>query len=174
LGDVYKRQLFDRPAITYNKGGAVVHQLREQVGDEAFWKALTLYLNSHKFNSVETSDLQRAMEETSGQKLDWFFEQWVYGIGYPKLSIRPVYSPGSKTLNLTITQTQPATAQSPGAYRLPLEFEIVTANGPILKKLDVTKRVENFEIQVDSKPKAIKVDPLERIPLKEVKMSAIR
>jgi aminopeptidase N len=70
--------LFDRPAITYNKGGAVVHQLREQVGNDAFWKAVNIYLNRHKDGSVETSDLQKAMEEVSGQQLGWFFEQWVY------------------------------------------------------------------------------------------------
>ena len=166
--------LFDRPAITYNKGGAVIHQLREQVGDEAFWRALTVYLNRHKYGSVETPDLLRVMEETSGQKLDWFFDQWVYGIGYPKLTIRPVYSASAKSLTLAITQTQPATAQSPGAYRLPMEFEIVTSEGPVLKKLDITKRAETFDIPVASKPTAIKVDPLERIPLKDVKLSAIK
>src|SRR5690606_19587666 len=70
--------LFDRPAVTYDKGGVVIHMLREQVGEEAFWKALKLYLDRHKYGSVETQDLRRVMEETSRQELGWFFDQWLY------------------------------------------------------------------------------------------------
>ena len=50
--------LFDRPATTYNKGGAVLHTLREQIGDQAFWKGVNAYLNRHKFANVESTDLQ--------------------------------------------------------------------------------------------------------------------
>ncbi|HMF56761.1 MAG TPA: M1 family metallopeptidase, partial [Pyrinomonadaceae bacterium] len=66
---------------TYKKGAFVIHMLREQVGDEAFWKALNRYLNKYKYQNVDSSDLQKVFEEVSGQKLDWFFEQWVYKAG---------------------------------------------------------------------------------------------
>ncbi|MGI8554876.1 MAG: M1 family metallopeptidase, partial [Pyrinomonadaceae bacterium] len=52
--------LFD--TTTYQKGGAVIHTLRETVGTENFWKAINIYLNAHKFGNVETADLKKAME----------------------------------------------------------------------------------------------------------------
>lgn len=62
--------IFD--TTTYQKGGAVIHILRETVGTENFWKAINIYLNRHKFQNVETADLQKAMEETSKMDLNWF------------------------------------------------------------------------------------------------------
>ncbi|HEX9963024.1 MAG TPA: M1 family metallopeptidase, partial [Pyrinomonadaceae bacterium] len=112
--------LFD--TTTYQKGGAVVHTLREEVGDEAFWRAINIYLNRHKFDNVETPDLQKAMQEASGRDLTWFFNQWVYQGGYPKLEVRQVYQARKKILNLTVTQTQKSDAVTPSAFILPLEI----------------------------------------------------
>ena len=99
-------KLFKYPNITYNKGSVVIHLLHETVGDEAFWKAINIYLNRHKFSNVETSDLKKVMEETSGKNLDLFFNQWIYSVGHPKLEIEPVYFGENKTLKLKISQTQ--------------------------------------------------------------------
>ena len=51
--------IFD--AVTYQKGGAVIHTLRETVGDQVFWKAVNIYLNRHKFGNVETTDFARRL-----------------------------------------------------------------------------------------------------------------
>lgn len=165
--------LFDRPATTYSKGGAVIHTLRESIGDEAFWKGITLYLNRHKFSNVESTDLQKAMEETSGTKLDWFFDQWVYGVGSPKLEVKQTYDPESKTLKLTVSQTQKADNFTPAAYRLPMDVEIKTANGVKLEKLEITKRLETFSFKVDDTPNGLLLDKSMKIPIKTVKIDAL-
>jgi aminopeptidase N len=165
--------LFDNSSIIYHKGGVVLHMLREQVGTDAFWKAINAYLNRHKFGSVESTDLRTAMEEASGQDLDWFFDQWVYAIGAPTLDVRQVYSARSKTLKLTVTQTQKPAVHVPVAFRLPMDVEITTSRGASLQQIDVTKRVETFSIRTEAPPKAIKFDPKERIPLKIVKQGPV-
>ncbi len=162
-------KLFDTAAVTYNKGGAVLHMLREQVGDENFWKALNTYLNRHKFGSVETTDLIKAMEETSGQELDWFFDQWVYGTGYPKLDVKRVYSARKKTLTLTVTQTQKIDPLIPSAFKLPVDLEIKTAHGTTSQKINIAKRVQVFTIKVDAKPTATTFDPDGKLVLMTVK-----
>ncbi len=162
--------LFLRPAITYSKGGAVIHTLRETVGDEAFWKAINIYLNRHKFASVETSDLQKAMEEASGKKLDWFFDQWVYGVGIPKLDVKQTYNPRTKMLRLTVTQTQPVAKDSTPAYRLPMNVEIKSASGVKSEKIEVTKRSQLFSFKTASKPIGLEFDKEDKIPLKTVKI----
>ncbi len=156
-------------AITYKKGGAVLHALREAVGTEDFWKAVNLYLNRHKFQNVETKDLQKALEETSGQNLDWFFAQWIYGAGYPKLTVKHIYNPKTKMLTLTVSQTQKAGANVAAAFRLPATFQINTAKGSTAQTFEIRKRIEIFNIKLDDKPTKIIFDPLEQVPLKTVK-----
>jgi len=163
--------IFD--TTTYQKGGAVIHTLRETVGTENFWKAVNLYLTRHKFQNVETADLQKAMEEISGKDLNWFFAQWVYGGGYPKLNITQVYNAATKSVDLTVTQTQDSDKITPEAFILPLEIEITTANGTKIEKLEIKKREEVFSLKVDGKPAKIVFDKEEKIPLKTVKVQSL-
>lgn len=166
-GDV--AELFDRPATIYNKGGAVLHTLREEVGDAAFWKAINIYLTRHKFGNVESTDLKAAMEETSGRDLKWFFHQWVYMAGYPKLEVRPVWNEASKTLTLTVTQAQKADAITPAVFRLPLDIEFAIGAEKHVEKMNVTKRTEAFEFKMSARPSEVNIDPTEKIPVKTVK-----
>lgn len=162
--------LFDRSGTTYNKGGAVLHMLREEVGNDVFWKAVNSYLTKHKYGSVESTDLLKAMEEASGRDLDWFFDQWVYMGGYPKLSARHVWNEKTKTFSVTVTQTQKIDSLTPAAFKLPMEIEFDTASGKVAEKINVTKRVETFSYKLASKPAAFKIDPMDRIPVKDVKL----
>lgn len=165
--------LFDTPAITYNKGGAVIHTLRETIGDEAFWKAVNNYLKRHKFSNAETADLQRAMEEASGKDLDWFFKQWVYGTGFPKLEVKQVYNLADKKLALTISQTQKAKDLTPAVFQLPLEVEIQTAKGIKKEKLQIKKRTQTFNFSLNGELKEILFDRDTKIPLITVKQSPL-
>jgi aminopeptidase N len=163
--------LFD--VTTYQKGGSVVHMLREQVGSDIFWKAINTYLNDHKFGNVETSDLEKAMEAASGQNLDWFFRQWVYQAGFPRLAIRQTYSPRSGKLTLIVTQMQKPDGITPEAFVLPLDLQIETAGGSSSEKILVNKRVQSFVISIPARPTKIVVDKDEKIPLKSVKLSGV-
>jgi aminopeptidase N len=165
--------LFDRPETTYNKGGAVLHTLREEIGDEAFWKAVNTYLNRHKLDSVESTDLRAAMEEASGKKLDWFFDQWVYHGGFPKLTVAPIFNPNTNTLDVSVTQTQKADKLTPEVFRLPMSISVETEAGTKSYPLNVTKRIDHFVIKLEAKPTKLIVDREMKIPVKLVKMMPI-
>ena len=160
--------LFD--TTTYQKGGAVIHTLREEIGTEAFWKAINIYLNRHKFSNTITDDLKKAMEETSGKDLTWFFNQWVYKGGYPKLSIKQTYNPSKKRLTFSVTQIQKSDAITPAAFILPLEVEIQTAKGTKTEVIRIEKQSQLFNLQVDGKPVKVSFDKNEKIPLKTIKV----
>ena len=166
-------ELFERPATIYNKGGAVLHTLREEIGDTAFWKGVNLYLTRHRFGSVESTDLQAVMEETSGRDLDWFFEQWVYMAGHPKLDVKQAWNPSSSTLRLTVTQTQKADRITPSAFRLPMEVEFTIGTNKQTEKMDLSKRIETFSYKLPSKPASIQIDPLDKIPVKTVTIDQV-
>ncbi|HVF29697.1 MAG TPA: M1 family aminopeptidase [Pyrinomonadaceae bacterium] len=162
-------ELFERPATVYNKGGAVLHTLREEIGNEAFWKGVNIYLTAHRFGNVESADLLRAMEQASGRDLDWFFDQWVYKGGHPKLSVRQAWNEQTKTLRLTVTQTQRPDRITPAAFRLPMEIAFTLNGEKQNEKISVTRRLQTFSYKLPGRPTAIDIDPEEKIPVKTVK-----
>ena len=80
-----KEDMFD--AVSYNKGGRILHMLRNYVGDDAFFKSLNNYLTTNKFKAGEADQLRLAFEEVTGKDMNWFWNQWYYGSGHPKLKI---------------------------------------------------------------------------------------
>ena len=153
--------LFDM--TLYKKGALIVHMLRETVGDEMFWKALNRYLVDNQYRSVVTADLQRAFEQTTGQQLDWFFNQWVYRAGYPELRVRSSYNPATRRLTLAVAQTQMPDATTPEVFRLPVEIELATAHGSRTERIEITQRAQRFTFQLDGKPLMIRFDKGEKI-----------
>src|SRR5258708_4750348 len=82
--------LFDRHL--YQKGAGVLHMLRHELGDDAWWKVMGHYLKKHSYQSVETEDLIVAIEETTGRNLRSFFDQWVFRSGYPQIKVRQLWN----------------------------------------------------------------------------------
>jgi aminopeptidase N len=72
---------------SYTKGAWVLHMLRHQIGDEAFFQLLPTYHRRFQDSVASSADLQKVAEEVSGQDLEGFFEQWVYGRGVPRLTL---------------------------------------------------------------------------------------
>lgn len=123
--DRYERpgELFD--AHSYSRGGWVLHMLRERLGHAAYDAAIADYLGAHRFASVETDDLRRALERRSGQSLRLFFERWVYTPGLPRLTVRANWrrDQGGR-LVIDVKQTQKVDARRP---RFVLEVPVLVA-----------------------------------------------
>jgi aminopeptidase N len=64
--------------LVYDKGAYVMHLLREEMGERAFWNGIRLFTRRHFGKSVVTSDFVAAMEEANGKSLKDFFAKWVY------------------------------------------------------------------------------------------------
>jgi len=64
--------------IPYHKGAWVLHLLRKQMCNDAFWRGLREYTRSHWGQSVDSRDFQKAMERASHRSLSEFFNRWVY------------------------------------------------------------------------------------------------
>lgn len=87
------------------RGGLVLNMLRKHVGDEKWWKAIRHYVTKNAGKSVTTEDFRNAVEEVTGENLDWFFDQWVYKMGHPSFDVTKNYANGKLTLNIRQTQT---------------------------------------------------------------------
>ena len=64
--------------LVYDKGAYVMHLLREEMGERAFWRGLKTFTKRHFGGSVVTQDFIHAMEEANGKSLKPFFAKWVY------------------------------------------------------------------------------------------------
>jgi aminopeptidase N len=109
---------------SYQKGGFVLHMLRRQVGDSAFFRALHAYYATHRDGTALTEDLQRAMELAGGQPLGWFFDQWLRRPGFPEVDVTWSSDPSSHEVTLDVRQ-----GARFGAYRFPLTVAIESADG---------------------------------------------
>lgn len=153
--------LFD--AYVYPRGAAVVQMLRFVLGDGRFWKAVNHYLKKHRWQNVETQQLVVAIEEATGQNLQWFFDQWLYRMGHPEFDIAASYDEAAKSLRLTVRQTQKPDEErrwyaSAGVFTMPVDLAITTATGEKVHRLRVDDREETFTFAVDSKPLIINFD----------------
>ena len=90
----------------YFHGAEVLHMLRKHLGDDIWWKSIKLYVKPNANRNVVTEDFRKAVEEASGEPMDWFFDQWVYKIGHPVFEVSKSYSAEKKMLTLTVRQTQ--------------------------------------------------------------------
>ena len=108
-----KEDMFDM--VSYNKGGAILHMLRNYLGDTAFFEGLNKYLNAYKYKTAEVHQLRLIFEELTGKDLNWFFNQWYFGANHPNIDISYDYNTLQKTVTVNIIQLQSETFQFPFA-----------------------------------------------------------
>ncbi len=154
------------PANLYARGAWVLHMLRGLLGEEPFWAGIHRYLTQYRFANAETDEFRFAMEDATGQNLDWFFRQWVYGAGFPVLKVTKVWDDTSRTLMLTVTQTQQIDSLT-GYFRFPLLVECTTDSGKTTRTLWVDGKEETFSLHLAAPPRMVIADKGYRL-LKEL------
>lgn len=149
-----KEDVFDR--VSYNKGGRILHMLRNYVGDDAFFKSLNNYLTTNKFKAGEAGQLRLAFEEVTGKDMNWFWNQWYYGSGHPKLKINYNYDiqgmPGVS--EVIIEQTQ----KSGKVFTLPIAIDVYTNGAAQRYNVWLKNQTDTFYFNTPVKPELINVD----------------
>src|SRR5205807_9331012 len=90
----------------YPKGALVLRMLRDYLGPERFWASLHLYLARHALGNATSDDLRQAVLDATGENLDGFWSEWVYGAGQDRFAVTAVYDTTARKLTLTVKQTQ--------------------------------------------------------------------
>ncbi len=147
-----KEDMFDM--VTYAKGGRILNMLRNYVGDSAFFKSLNLYLVASKFKSAEAHQLRLAFEEVTGQDLNWFWNQWYYGSGHPKLNIDYEYDDAAHTVTVIINQTQ----DGGKIFKLPVAIDIYNGGQKYRHKVWIENKTDTFTFSYTIKPDLVNVD----------------
>jgi aminopeptidase N len=163
-------ELFDRHL--YEKGGAVLHMLRGELGWPRMQRALKRYVGDNAGRNVETIDLVRAIENETGRNMRRFFAQWVERAGHPTLDVAYRWDKERKVAVVTVAQKQKIDDEHP-AYVFDLDVGFVAAapssivvdagDVPMPRetrvRLTVDGEARSFAVPFDAEPALVRVDP---------------
>jgi len=147
--------------LTYNKASWVVHMLRHVVGDTDFFAGLALYRSMYGYADATTLQLRDVMETVSGQDLDAFFDEWIWGEYYPvyRYSWTQV---DPATIEVTIEQVQTNT----GLFTMPIDVRVVTGSGTQTFVVPNSQALETYQLPAGD-VQSVLLDP-DRWILREV------
>ena len=147
-----KEDVFDQ--VSYQKGGRILHMLRNYVGDKAFFASLNKYLTTNKFGNGNAHKLRFAFEEVTGKDLNWFFNQWYFGSGHPKLEINYGYDSVAHIANVYLKQTQ----SGDKIFRLPMAIDVYYGAQKTRYQVWANSKADTFSFAAPTRPDLINVD----------------
>ncbi|CEN46176.1 conserved exported hypothetical protein [Capnocytophaga canis] len=149
-----KEDMFD--LVSYNKGGAILHMLRDYLGDEAFFQGITDFLKTYEFGTGEAHQLRLSFEKVSGKDLNWFFNQWFFSHGHPFVAVEKNYDTKTQKVHLKIIQNQ----EEDVLFEFPLEVDIYENGTYHRHQVWVKAQKENeFYFSAKKNPNLVNVNP---------------
>ncbi|MBW7674877.1 M1 family metallopeptidase [Chryseobacterium chendengshani] len=146
-----REDVFD--LVTYQKGGGILHMLRNYLGDEAFFAGMTDYLKTYEYKNAEAHQLRLSFEKISGKDLNWFFNQWYFGSGHPKLNYSYTFEPVKKQVTVVINQSQEL------PFEFPLTIDVYDNGKPKRQQVWVNATAKNtFSFDVSKNPDLININ----------------
>jgi hypothetical protein len=145
-------------AIGYQKAAMVFHQLRLEIGDEAFWRGVKQLVAELSWRHADWQDLERIFTQTSGRELRWFFAQWIERPGAPAVAIAEATAspsqdrPGAYTLRVRLTREG-------GAFRFILPLAIAMKGSTTSVAVALAADQHDIELVVPAEPLNLSIDP---------------
>ncbi|WP_374463915.1 M1 family aminopeptidase [Chryseobacterium sp.] len=119
-------RIFDS-RLSYAKGGYVLRMLKWILGDTVFYQALKDYhaRPNLAYSYARTADFNASLLQSTGTDFTEFFNDWVYGEGYPTYTIKWIQS-GNQAL-FKVSQTQSSSTVS--FFEMPLPIKVTGTSG---------------------------------------------
>jgi aminopeptidase N len=152
--------------IVYQKGALVLHTLRNIIGDSLFFKVLIDFKEKYKYSYAINKDFISIVNNVCGKNMQWFFDQYIFGKGWPKISYSWKYDDQLKKIHLTIKQVQP---DSWPVYKFPLEISSGTSEKNLKIELDGKSRKQEFTLSCSEKPKNLILNPESKVFMEVVR-----
>ncbi|UFH33201.1 M1 family metallopeptidase [Chryseobacterium sp. C-71] len=146
-----REDVFD--LVTYQKGGGILHMLRNYLGDEAFFAGMNDYLKTYEYKNAEAHQLRLSFEKVSGKDLNWFFNQWYFGSGHPKLNYSYTFEPVKKQVTVVVNQSQEL------PFEFPLTIDVYDNGKPKRQQVWVNATAKNtFSFDVSKNPDLVNIN----------------
>jgi len=146
--------------LVTDKGAMIVHMLRWVVGDVKYYKIMRTFATQYAGKSASIADFQTVAEKENGDKLTWFFTQWLDSTGAPEFKTKyTVYRLGSNKGFRVVGEI----SQDLDLFRMPVDLKIDTDGKTEEKRVEVVGTNSPFTIETFGKPRRISVDPDDRV-----------
>lgn len=145
--------MFDRHS--YQKGGLILHMLRNYLGDDAFFQGLRLYLDKFAFKTAEIHDLRQCFESITGEDLTWFFDQWFFHKGHPVLEVNHNFDASYEAYSIDVEQIQDG--ESP-LFILPMKVSFHYGDSVHTESITIKNQKETFEFFTKRQPDWVSFD----------------
>jgi len=156
-------------AIGYQKGAMVFHLLRQEIGDEPFWRSLKQLVAGYRGRRADWADIEKVFSDTAGRDLHWFFAQWVEQAGAPAVGIKEVTA---RPLSDGTFQLEGALIQTGAIFESPLPLRIRMPRGEQTLLTRLTKAENRISVVLPAAPLSLEIDPeatiLRRIPRQDL------
>jgi Peptidase family M1 domain len=145
-------------SLVTDKGSVILHMLRWVIGDQAFDNTVRAFATQYAGKPATVDSFRQIAEQNHGDKLTWFFAQWLDSTGAPDFKTK-----------YTIYRTQKGfrvvgeIAQDLDLFRMPVELRIDTDGKSELKRIDVVGTNSPFTVETFGKPRRIQVDPANHV-----------
>jgi aminopeptidase N len=141
----------------YPKGATILQMLRHQLGDAAFWKAMNHYTTANAYGNVVTEDFRKAFEQSTGRDYKTFFDQWVYGAGFPVFQVSSRYDRGTGKVVVSATEVQPRDSLT-GFFDVDADVEVRTDSGVVRFVVPVRNGIGEGTADLKAPPRSIRWD----------------
>ncbi len=158
-------------SLVTDKGAMILHMLRWVIGETKYLKTMRDFATQFAGKPASTDDFRALAEQDYGDKLTWFFSQWLDSTSAPEFKTKyTVYRLGNNKGFRVVGQIQ----QDLDLFRMPVELRIDTDGKTEQKRIEVVGTSSPFTIETFGRPRRIAVDPDNRVleNSKEVKMRA--
>ncbi|WP_303924021.1 M1 family aminopeptidase [Draconibacterium sediminis] len=146
--------------LSYAKGGYLLHMLRWVIGDDAFFQGLKNYFSDPTVANAfaRSEDAITHFEQVADTSLAEFFNDWLYGEGYPVYSAS--FKPGDEGKTL-ITLSQTTTHESVDFFEMPVPVRLYTAGrtDSLDVRLNHTSNQQQFIVDTELHVAEMVIDP---------------
>jgi aminopeptidase N len=147
-------------SLATDKGAMILHMLRWVEGDQKYDQTMRTFAAKYAGKSASLDDFTAIAEQTYGDKLTWFFTQWLDSTGAPEFKTKyTVYRLGNNKGFRVVGEI----TQDLDLFRMPVELKIDTDGKTEEKRIEVVGTDSAFAIETFGKPRRISIDPDNRV-----------
>ncbi|PYX95517.1 MAG: peptidase M1 [Acidobacteria bacterium] len=162
LSSVGKLDVFspEFQSLVTDKGAMILHMLRWVLGDQKFDQAMRTFASQYAGKPVTMDQFRDIAEKSYGDKLTWFFSQWLDSTGAPEFKTKyTVYRMGNNKGFRVVGEI----SQDLDLFRMPVDLKIDTDGKTEEKRVEVVGTNSPFTVETFGRPRRIVVDPEDRV-----------
>ncbi len=147
-------------SLVTDKGAMILHMLRWVVGEPKYLKLMRDFATKYAGKSASTDDFREVSEHVFGQKLTWFYSQWLDSTSAPEFKAKyTVYRLGTNKGFRIVG----AITQDLDLFRMPVNLRIDTDGRTEEKRIEVVGTDSPFSVETFGRPRRITIDPGNRV-----------